>query len=55
MSRVEYLFDLQVQNTKYRLLRPAQQNRLRRLYWWVRLKYLTVKWWYRKRHDGRAN
>ena len=49
MSRVEYLFDLEVQSTKSRILRPAQQHRLRRLYWWVRLKYLTIKWWYRKR------
>lgn len=47
MSRVEYLFDLEVQSTKSRLLRPAQQHTLRRFYWWVRLKYLTVKWWYR--------
>ena len=47
MTRVDYLFDLEAQSTKSRLLRPAQQHTLRRFYWWVRLKYLTVKWWIR--------
>jgi hypothetical protein len=49
MTRVEYLFDMEAQSAKSRLLRPAQQYRLRRLYWWLRLKYLTVKWWWRNR------
>jgi len=49
MTRVDYLFDMEAQAAKSRLLRPAQQYRLRRLYWWLRLKYLTVKWWWRNR------
>jgi hypothetical protein len=49
MSRVEYLFDLEIQHRKSRLLNPARQYRLRRFYWWLRLKYLTVKWWWRNR------
>jgi hypothetical protein len=35
MSRVEYLFDLEIQHRKSYLLRPSQQLVLRRLYWWA--------------------
>ena len=49
MTRVEYLFDMEAQSAKSRLLRPVKPYRLRRLYWWVRLKWLTVKWWWRNR------
>jgi hypothetical protein len=49
MTRVDYLFDMEAQAAKSRLLNPARQYRLRRLYWWLRLKYLTVKWWWRNR------
>jgi len=49
MTRVEYLFDMESHDCKSRLLNPARQYRLRRLYWWLRLKYLTVKWWWRNR------
>jgi len=44
MSRVEYLFDLQIADRKSRLLRPSQQLILRRAYWWIRLKYITLRW-----------
>ena len=44
MSRVEYLFDLEIQQRKSRILRPSQQLVLRRLYWWVRLHWITYKW-----------
>jgi hypothetical protein len=44
MSRVEYLFDLEIQHRKSRLLRPSQQLFFRRAYWWVRLQWITLKW-----------
>ena len=44
MSRVEYLFDLEIQHRKSRLLRPSQQLCFRRAYWWVRLQWITLKW-----------
>jgi hypothetical protein len=49
MTRVDYLFDMEAQAAKSRLLRPVKPYKLRRLYWWVRLKWLTVKWWWRNR------
>ena len=44
MSRVEYLFDLQIADRKSRILRPPQQLFFRRAYWWVRLQWITLKW-----------
>jgi hypothetical protein len=44
MSRVEYLFDLEIQHRKSRLLRPSQQLFFRRAYWWARLQWITLKW-----------
>jgi len=44
MSRVEYLFDLEIQHRKNRILRPSQQIFFRRAYWWIRLQWITLKW-----------
>lgn len=44
MCRVEYLFDLQIQHRKSRILKPSQQLLARRVYWWCRLKWITCKW-----------
>ena len=44
MSRVEYLFALEIQHRKSRLLRPSQQLFFRRAYWWIRLQWVTAKW-----------
>jgi hypothetical protein len=52
MTRVEYLFDMEAQSAKSRLLRPIKPYQLRRLYWWGRLKWLTVKWWWRHRRKA---
>ena len=51
MSRVEYLFDLEIQQRKSRILRPCQQLLLRRLYWWVRLQWITYKWKLRQKKN----
>jgi hypothetical protein len=48
MTRVEYLFDMESQDCKSNLLKP-KPYKLRQVYWWVRLQYLTVKWWWRNR------
>ena len=51
MSRVEYLFDLEIQHRKSRILRHSQQLLLRRAYWWVRLQWITLKWKLRQKKN----
>ena len=46
MTRVEYLFDLEASLYKTRLLH--RNYKLRKLYWWIRLRWLTLKWWIRR-------
>ena len=52
MSNIEFLFHRECVARKSHLLRPSRQLRLRRLYWWFRLKWITAKWKVRqmKRH-----
>jgi len=51
MSRVEYLFDLEIQHRKSRILRPSHQLLVRRAYWWIRLKWITYKWKLRQKKN----